>query len=148
MKLKAFVYRKSEAAILPQKATAGSIGYDLCAAEDTTVLPMQSTRINTGLVIKTPEGYGAFIFPRSSLFNKKGLILSNSVGVIDHDYCGENDEIKISVINLKSEPVTVLKGEKIAQLVFLKTGSPDIVEVDTPPRGNSRGGFGSTEGYR
>lgn len=148
MTLKAFVYRKSEAAILPQKATAGSIGYDLCATEEITINPLEQGFINTGLVIKAPEGYGMFIFPRSSLFSKKGLLMSNSIGVIDWDYCGENDVIKIPVVNLRPEPVTVLKGEKIAQLVFLKTGSPDIVEVDSPPQGNSRGGFGSTKGYK
>jgi dUTP pyrophosphatase len=81
--------------------------------------------------------------PRSSLFKKKSLILPNSPGLIDRDYCGESDEIMIQVYNMSDEEVVVEKGEKIAQGLFVKTETIEFVDMDRPSA-KSRGGFGST----
>ena len=74
--------------------------------------------------------------------------MPNSAGIIDFDYCGEEDEVKIPVVNLGKEEVVISKGEKIAQSVFLKIATPEIEEVKEPPSKTSRRGFGSTGGYR
>ncbi|MFN3505015.1 MAG: dUTP diphosphatase [Caldimicrobium sp.] len=143
------VWRKDPRARLPERSTEGSVGYDICALEDTEISPLELKLIRTGLVIKASPPYALFIFPRSSLFKKKNLIMPNSAGIIDFDYCGEDDEVKIPVLNLGKEKVFIKAYEKIAQAVFLKIAYPEIKEIsyEELPR-NSRGGFGSTGGYR
>ncbi|MCD6548066.1 MAG: dUTP diphosphatase [Thermodesulfobacterium sp.] len=145
MKIK--VWRKDPRAKLPKKSTDQSVGYDLFALEEVSVEPNQFTLVRTGLVIQTEPPYALFIFPRSSLFKNKSLILPNSAGIIDFDYCGEDDEIKIPVVNLGKEKVVIRAYEKIAQAVFIKIGNPEIEEIQEPPKFSSRGGFGSTGGY-
>jgi dUTP pyrophosphatase len=145
--VKVKVWKKDPKAKLPEKSTEGSIGYDLFSLEEVKIPPFELRFIRTGLVIKADPPYGLFIFPRSSLFKKKHLIMPNSAGIIDFDYCGEEDEIKIPVVNLGKEEVVVKAGEKIAQAVFIKVGAPEIEEVNSPPGRSSRGGFGSTGGY-
>ncbi|OAQ21635.1 dUTP diphosphatase [Thermosulfurimonas dismutans] len=143
------VWRRDPRARLPEKASEGAVGFDLFALEDQEILPGEPTFIRTGLVIEAPRPYAMFVFPRSSLFRKKGLIFPHSAGVIDFDYCGEEDELKILVLNLREEPVKVLAGERIAQLVLLAVATEvKLREVPRPPRSISRGGFGSTGGYR
>ncbi|AEH45059.1 deoxyuridine 5'-triphosphate nucleotidohydrolase Dut [Thermodesulfatator indicus DSM 15286] len=142
------VFRKDPRARLPEKASPGAIGWDLFALEDTEIPPGEVSFIRTGLVIKAPSPYGMFIFPRSSLFRKKGLIFPHSAGIIDFDYCGEDDELKILALNLKDEPVLVSAGERIAQLLFMKVLTDgELEEVSEVPCPKSRGGFGSTGGY-
>ncbi len=145
--MKVKVWKKDKRARLPEKSTDGSIGYDIFALEEAVIKPFELKFIRTGLVIKTEPPYGLFIFPRSSLFKKKKLIMPNSAGIIDFDYCGEEDEVKIPVVNLGKEEAVVKAGEKIAQAVFIKVGAPEIEEVEEPPSSASRGGFGSTGGY-
>jgi dUTP pyrophosphatase len=146
MKIK--VWRKDPGARLPERSTEGSVGFDLFALEETKVAPFELKFVRTGLVIKTEHPYALFIFPRSSLFKKKNLIMPNSAGIIDFDYCGEEDEVKIPVVNLGKEEVVISKGEKISEAVFLKISTAEIEEVNDPPSKTSRGGFGSTGGYR
>lgn len=143
------VWRKDPRARLPERASKGAVGFDLFALEDQAIPPGEPTFIRTGLVIEAPKPYALFIFPRSSLFRKKGLIFPHSAGIIDFDYCGEEDELKILVLNLGKEPVKVSAGERIAQLVLLAVANEvQLREVNGPPRLTSRGGFGSTGGYR
>lgn len=145
MKIK--VWKKDPRAKLPKKSTEKSVGYDLFALEETIIEPGEFALIRTGLVIKTEFPYALFIFPRSSLFKNKKLIMPNSAGIIDFDYCGEEDEIKIPVLNLGKEKVIIKEKEKIAQAVFIKIAYPEIEEIKEPPEASSRGGFGSTGGY-
>ncbi len=145
--MKVEVYRLVENAKLPQKSTEGSVGYDIFAVEDVEVKPGEFKLIRTGLVVKSECPFAVFLFPRSSLFKAKGLIMANSVGVIDFDYCGEGDEVKVPVVNIGDRVAVVKAGEKVAQMVFLYVGSPEIVEVREVPQRSSRGGFGSTGGY-
>ncbi|MFA5466587.1 MAG: dUTP diphosphatase [Candidatus Izemoplasmatales bacterium] len=130
---------------LPQRKTQNSAGYDLEAASDLVIAPRSQVFVATGLKAYMAEGEVLFIYPRSSLFQKKQLIMTNSVGVIDADYFDNPDNeghILISLYNLKDEPVTIKKGERIAQAIFSK-----YLLVDGDNRaGNHRfGGFGSTD---
>ncbi|NPB06181.1 MAG: dUTP diphosphatase [Aquificae bacterium] len=129
---------------LPSYATPGSSGMDLRAAveEPVTLKPLERALIPTGICIELPEGYEAQIRPRSGLALKKGLTLLNSPGTVDADYRGE---IKVLLINLGTEEVTVERGERIAQLVVAPVVKARLVEADelTPTR-RGEGGFGST----
>ena len=130
---------------VPQRATSGSAGLDLCAATDCPITPKcgETAVIPTGIAIALPsENYGAFVFARSGLAVKHGIGLLNSVGVIDSDYRGE---IMVGVINQIEEEYTIQPGERIAQLVVMPVSVMPAAEVDNldeTDRGS--GGFGST----
>ena len=145
--MKILVWKRHPDAKLPEKSTEGSVGYDLFALEETEIPPRGLVFLRTGLVIKAEPPFALFVFPRSSLFKKKGLIMPNSAGIIDFDYCGEDDEVKIPLLNLTDKTVRIVKGEKVAQAVFIRVEFPEVIEVSKPPSRSSRGGFGSTGGY-
>jgi dUTP pyrophosphatase len=130
---------------LPEQATARSAGFDLAAASDMEIPPHSIRLIGTGLVIGVPDGYFLGIFARSSTPLKRGLMVANGVGVIDADYCGPDDEIKIQVLNITDAPVRVSKGDRLAQGIVLACPRVEwnVVEEMTAP---TRGGFGSTGG--
>jgi dUTP pyrophosphatase len=127
---------------LPARETAGAAGFDLAAAADLTIAPRAIALISTGLVIKVPDGYFLGIFARSSTPLKRGLMVANGVGVIDSDYCGPRDEVKVQVLNVTDAPVHVKRGDRIAQGIFLKYAAPEWDEGEAAE--TSRGGFGST----
>ncbi len=128
---------------MPEYKTKGSVGFDLTVREETQVLPFEVKLIPLNLVVKVPKGYGLFLFSRSSVPGKKGLIVANSVGVIDQDYNGEEDELKLSVLNITKKKVLVEKGERICQGIFLKLAIAKFTEVKKMSK-KSRGGFGTT----
>src|SRR3954469_18401141 len=97
---------------LPEYQTSGAAGFDLAASQDTTVEPGGITLVPTGLVIAVPDGYFLAILARSSTPLRRGLMVANGVGVIDSDYCGDTDEIKIQVLNVTKAPVTVAQGAR------------------------------------
>lgn len=127
---------------LPAYGTAGAAAFDLAAAADTLVPPHGIALVPTGLVVKVPAGYFLAILARSSTPLKRGLMVANGVGVIDSDYCGPADEVKIQVINVTDVPVQVGRGERIAQAMVL--AAPRVEFVEAVADGPSRGGFGST----
>ncbi len=127
---------------IPAYQTNGSAGMDLATAEETRIPPKTAVRIPTGLGIGVPKGYALFLFARSSLFIKKGLMLANSVGVLDSDYCGPKDEIQLAVWNPSEETIELKKGERIAQGVIMPVVQATLFEALA--NGPSRGGFGST----
>lgn len=129
---------------LPEYQTAGAAGFDLAASEDVRVEPGAVVLVPTGLVIRVPDGYFLAIFARSSTPLRRGLIVSNGVGVIDSDYCGAADEIKIQVLNVTSSAVTVKAGDRIAQGLFLPVARAAWQETHEDLRDGSRGGFGAT----
>jgi dUTP pyrophosphatase len=135
---------------LPAVATKGSIGMDLYAREDVTILPGHTKLVplNT-ILVDYPDGYAPFVFPRSSLFAKKGLMQGNSVGVIDLDYRGEHDELMIILHNVLGIPAIIKKGERIAQVVFMAVINPGncTIEETAVAADKSRLGHGSTGGY-
>jgi len=87
------INKKDSQAEIPEYQTSGSAGFDLSSLEEIIVPGQEMKLIPTGLIIHVPENHVLLLMARSSLFKKKGLILSNGVGVIDSDYCGPNDEI-------------------------------------------------------
>ena len=129
---------------LPEYQTAGAAGFDLAASEDIVVAPSSIALIPTGLVIQVPAGHFLGVFARSSTPLKRGLMVANGVGVIDRDYCGPEDEIKIQVLNFTAQPVQVKKGDRLAQGLFLPVTHVSWQEVEGDLREGSRGGFGAT----
>ena len=135
---------KDQGVNIPKRATESSAGYDLASIEEVVIKPGEIKLIPTGLKAKMAPSEALFVFPRSSLAIKKGLMMSNSVGVIDADYYNNKDNeghIMIPIINIKQETVTILKGERIAQGIFmnyLKT------EDDLAKNVSRLGGFGSS----
>ena len=127
---------------LPTYATAGSVGFDLLCREDTEIAPRKLGRIPGNVIVHTPPGYMLLLTMRSSTARRKGLLIPNGVGIIDQDYCGDGDEIMVSVYNFRDEAVTVMRGERIAQGIFVPIARVTWQEVDDV--GQGRGGFGST----
>jgi len=129
---------------LPAYQTKGAVAFDLYSREKVVVPPWQPTLIPLNLIVKIPKGYFLMLCARSSLALKKNLIVANGVGVIDQDYCGEEDEIKLSVINFSKSDVVVEKGERIAQAILVKIAKADKFIMVKKMGKKSRGGFGST----
>lgn len=132
---------------LPEYHSAESAGFDIAAGEDVVVQPGEVKKIRTGLVIEAPEGYFLMLTCRSSLSSKKGLHLANGVGTIDRDFSGPEDEIHIIVHNFTDQPVHVTKGERLVQGIFLPVQQVEWEEA-AQIREESRGGIGSTGGYK
>ncbi|MDR1833567.1 MAG: dUTP diphosphatase [Propionibacteriaceae bacterium] len=128
---------------LPRYAREHDAGADLPAREDAVIAPGQRKLIGTGIAIEIPPGYVGLVHPRSGLAAKKGLTIVNTPGTIDAGYRGE---VKVCLINTDpSEPVTVKRGDLIAQLVV----QPVVRAVFEPVDGLSdsergEGGYGST----
>lgn len=129
---------------LPEYQTEGAAGFDLSAAAPFSIAPGSHVLIPTGLAIATPPHHMLMLAARSSLYKRHGLILANGVGIVDQDYAGDDDEIKISVLNVSKAYAEIEQGERIAQGVFVRVSVPaHFTEVES--LGNlSRGGFGST----
>ena len=128
---------------LPGRATEHSAGYDVRSAEDSVTLePGEIRLVGTGLVMELPEGMECQVRPRSGLALKHGVTLPNSPGTIDPDYRGE---LRVIMQNLGPDPVTLERGERIAQLVFARFEEPDVTEVsELSETERGEGGFGST----
>jgi dUTP pyrophosphatase len=129
-------------ALLPEYHTADSAGFDLAAVATVTVESGRVALIPTGLVIRVPLRMFLGIFARSSTPLTRGLMVANGVGVIDPDYCGAADEVKIAVMNFTDEAVVVRPGDRIAQGILLD--APRVEWVEAEPEDRSRGGFGSS----
>jgi dUTP pyrophosphatase len=127
---------------LPEYQSPDAAGFDLAAVADVTVEPGRVALIPTGLVIKVPLRMFLGIFARSSTPLKRGLMIANGVGVIDPDYCGATDEVKIAVMNFTDAPVTVRAGDRVAQGILLD--APRVEWIEAEADAQSRGGFGSS----
>jgi dUTP pyrophosphatase len=127
---------------LPTYATAGSVGFDLLCREDTEIAPRTVELIPSNVIVRIPAGYMLLLTLRSSTPLRKGLLIPNGVGIIDQDYCGEGDELRVQVFNFRDEAALVKRGERIAQGIFIPVTRVNWVEVDE--MGKGRGGFGST----
>ena len=133
---------------LPVRKTKYSAGYDIEAAEDTVIPSFNNnnnpTLIPTGIKAYMADDEVLYLYNRSSNPKKKGLVLANSVGVIDKDYYGNPDNdghIMFAFYNVKDEDITIKKGEAIGQAVFAKY----LVSDDDEASGERTGGFGSTD---
>jgi len=129
---------------LPEYETAGAAGFDIYTSIDATILPGEIVKLPTNLVIETPSTHMLMMAARSSLPGKVGLALANSVAVFDSDFCGDGDEMLIQVYNFTKQPVSVTRGQKLAQGVFVRIDIANWKEAEM--MGNpDRGGIGSTD---
>jgi dUTP pyrophosphatase len=131
---------------LPQRAHPGDAGTDLFAAQDVELAPGQRALVPTGVAIALPDGYAAFVHPRSGLAARHGVTIVNAPGTVDAGYRGE---IRVTLLNTDPDhPVRLQRGDRIAQLVVQRVAYPVFYEVETLP-GSARGegGFGSTGGH-
>jgi dUTP pyrophosphatase len=128
---------------LPERATPHAAGYDVRSAEEAVTLrPGEIRLVGTGLLMELPEGVECQVRPRSGLALKHGITLPNSPGTIDPDYRGE---LRVIMQNLGDQPVTLTRGERIAQLVFARFEAPEVVLVESlSETDRGKGGFGST----
>ena len=142
---------------MPAKAHPGDAGVDLFAAEPVTLAPGERAMVPTGIAIALPDGYAAFVHPRSGLAARHGVTIVNAPGTVDAGYRGE---ILVNLVNLDPrEPFSVSRGDRIAQLVVQRVAVAEFVEVaslSATSRGETghgaSGGFGraltgTTEGW-
>jgi dUTP pyrophosphatase len=127
---------------LPAYAHPGDAGLDIRSAEEVTIDPGERATVSTGFAMALPEGYAAFVQPRSGLASRSGISIVNTPGLIDCHYRGE---VKVILINMGGEPFQVRRGDRIAQMVIqaVKSVRVEVVDdLDDTVRGE--GGFGST----
>jgi dUTP pyrophosphatase len=130
----------------PSYAHPGDAGADLVAAEDVELAPGERAMVPTGIALALPDGYAAFVHPRSGLAARLGVTIVNAPGTVDAGYRGE---IKVTLLNTDiRSTVRLQRGDRIAQLVIQRVERAVFHEVETLP-GSARGdgGFGSTGGY-
>ncbi|CAN5457724.1 dUTP diphosphatase [soil metagenome] len=130
---------------VPEYAHPGDAGADLVATETIELAPGERATVGTGTAIALPDGYVAFVVPRSGLAAKHGITIVNTPGTVDAGYRGE---IRVTVLNTDSStPYTITAGDRIAQLVVMPVSRARFVPVERLPGSHrGEGGFGST-GY-
>lgn len=127
---------------LPDYASAGAAGMDICAAESLTLKVSKRHAVATGFAFAIPHGYEVQVRPRSGLALKHGITCLNTPGTVDSDYRGE---VKVILANLGEEEFMIQRGDRIAQLVVAPVthaAMREVEELDDTARGT--GGFGST----
>jgi dUTP pyrophosphatase len=130
----------------PSYAHPGDAGADLLTTVDVSLMPGERALVPTGVAIALPEGYAAFVQPRSGLAAKHGVSIVNTPGTVDAGYRGE---IKVLLVNLdRHVPVDLHRGDRIAQLVVQRVEQVRFVEVEAlPDSARGAGGYGSTGGF-
>jgi len=138
--------RRVDAALLPLPAYArpDDAGLDLHAAEPVTLAPGARALVPTGIALAIPPGFAGLVLPRSGLALRHGVTILNTPGLIDAGYRGE---VKVLLVNLGDAPVTLVRGDRIAQLVVQPVVQVTLAPVtELPPSERGEGGFGSTGG--
>lgn len=130
---------------IPAYARAGDAGADLATAEDVLLAPGERAVVGTGLALALPDGWAAFVHPRSGLAAREGLTIVNAPGTIDAGYRGE---VRVCLLNTdRVRPIVLRRGDLVAQLVFQRVGRAEFVEVSQLPSSHrGAGGYGSTGG--
>ena len=141
--MKVKITRIDKSLPLPQYETKGSVGFDFLAREETVVPPSAIGLIPGNVIVEVPKGYALIVSSRSSTPRKYGLTPPHGIGIIDQDYCGPVDEVKIQVFNSTNNSIVIPKGARIAQGLFTRVDQVQFREVDSIKKKN-RGGFGST----
>jgi len=137
------ITRLDESIPLPRYAKGGDAGADIVSRIDITLKPGERALVPTGISIALPDGYAAFVHPRSGLAIKHGVTMVNAPGTVDAGFRGELQCIMIN--HDQHESITFKKGDRIAQLVIQKVERAEFVEVrDLPGSGRGSDGFGST----
>ena len=143
MSVQVLIKRLDPGVPLPSYAKGGDAGADIVTAIDITLAPGERSLVPTGISIALPDGYAAFVHPRSGLAIKHGVTMVNAPGTVDAGFRGELQCIMIN--HDPQESITFKKGDRIAQLVIQKVERAEFVEVQNlPGSGRGTGGFGST----
>ena len=136
------VHRLDPGLPVPGRVHPGDAGVDLYAAEAVALAPGERATVGTGVAVAISEGYAGLVTPRSGLAQRHGLSVVNAPGVVDAGYRGE---IRVILVNHGAEPISLARGERIAQLLVVPVAAGEMVEVDElPPSERGSGGFGST----
>ena len=136
------IHRLDRGLPLPARVHPGDAGVDLYAAEAVVLGVGERATVGTGVAVAIPEGYAGLVAPRSGLAQRHGLSLVNAPGVVDAGYRGE---IRVILVNHGAEPVSLARGERIAQMLVVPVAVREMLEVDElPPSERGTGGFGST----
>jgi dUTP pyrophosphatase len=140
--IKLLVKRLDPLVALPAYAHEGDAGLDLPAAHDVTLERNGRAVVATGLAVAIPDGFAGLVLPRSSLARTHGVTVLNTPGLVDSGYRGE---LKVLLVNHGETPVTLRRGERVAQLVIQRVERAELVEVsELPTSERGAGGFGST----
>ena len=128
---------------IPSYAMPGDAGADLRSTESVLLAPGERKLVGTGVSIALPEGFAAFVMPRSGLAAKHGITVVNAPGTVDAGYRGE---IKVALLNTdRSAAFQIESGDRIAQLVVMPVARAEFIAVDELPLSSrGAGGFGST----
>ena len=127
---------------LPEYKTAGAAAMDLCPRSDVVIQPGTVEVLDLNVAMKPPKGHFVLMAARSSL-RKRGLMMANSIGILDEDYAGDGDEYRAALYNFSSEPVEVKRGERVVQILVLPVDRVEWEEVETLGQPD-RGAFGTT----
>jgi dUTP pyrophosphatase len=135
-----------DAVPVPSYAHPGDAGADLMTTVDVEIPPQGRVVVPTGVAIALPDGYAAFVHPRSGLAARHGLTIVNAPGTVDAGYRGE---IKVTLLNTDAaEPVRLQRGDRVAQLVVQKVERARFLRAETLPGSHrGEGGFGSSGGW-
>ena len=139
--MQVIIKRVDKSLPLPEYKTGGAVAFDLITRETTIIKSHEVGRIPSNVIVKIPVGFMLYIKDRSSTAMKKGLLIT--AGIIDQDYCGDNDELLTQFYNFSDHDVTIERGERVAQGIFVKIERGDWEEVESMDSA-SRGGFGTT----
>jgi len=140
--MKVRITRVDKTLPLPEYHTEGAVAFDLYSRVDDTLAPKERKLVPANFVIEVPKGHVLLIAARSST-PKKGLMLANSVGIIDQDFHGPDDEFRLWLYNVTDAPVEVKRGDRIAQALIVPIVKAEFEEVEKI-KDESRGGFGTT----
>lgn len=140
--MKVRIRRIDKSLPLPEYHSAGAAGFDFYCRETVVVSPKSLVAIPLNVALEPPEGHMLLVASRGST-PKRGIMIANGIGIGDRDFAGNNDEYKALVYNYTEAPVTVARGDRIAQGIFLECDRVEWEEVEnlTNP---DRGGFGTT----
>lgn len=134
--------KNTPTAVIPQIATPGSAGADLCSSVDIKLYPGETKLIKTGINISIPLGYAGFVCSRSGLALKSNIFVLNAPGIVDSDYTGD---VGVILHNAGNDIFTINVGDRIAQLLIVKCEHfvfEEVSELQQTSRGEA--GFGST----
>ncbi|MEK7640574.1 MAG: dUTP diphosphatase [Patescibacteria group bacterium] len=140
--MKVKVKRIDKTLDLPAYKTSGAVALDCAARIPVTIAPKTLAMVPLNVCIKLPKSHYVFVAARSSL-PKRGLFMAHGVGIGDEDFCGNNDEYHAPLYNYTDAPVTVERGDRIAQIIIKPYEKVEWEEVDDLGDSN-RGGFGTT----
>ena len=132
---------------LPDYQSTGAVAFDLYSRIDSKIAPSEIKMLPSNFIIGIPYGYMLMVAPRSSLFKKKGLKLANTIGIIDQDFCGPEDEVHLALHNFTDQTIQITRGERLAQAMFVRIDKVRQWEEVEEISSQTRGGYGSTSGY-